>query len=370
MKLRTHKVKESCFVSWNMAFLRDSQIFRLAKFAVFLAMFAVANFANAENNSLNESLDINPQDRFDDATNHDIAPVPNPINRTLQREVDSQTEYDEKIKKELDEGDITKTKNIDSYNLDNVDKTPGMGYSRKDEGIKGEKAGTAPESPKTGEISEFPDICTETITKPDGGIIVRIKHYLAENHIEPICFVTKKMRDDLTKTIRQKEKYLYKRWVPPISWNVGASMSTAPMDKAYRGYQTADGSYYSNNDYPNISTSISIPIYNPDKEAERDRGRQGFLSVMLGRIRNIELLQVQIFQYREKIGVLTQSGKLQLEGVGNMYEIETAILKNIVDINENIRFLESELEIDMLEVQGRVEGKVKEKGKSWLDYIF
>ena len=59
-----------------MAFLRDSQIVHLAMFAVFLAMFAVANFANAENNSLNESLDINPQDRFDDATNHDITPFP------------------------------------------------------------------------------------------------------------------------------------------------------------------------------------------------------------------------------------------------------------------------------------------------------
>lgn len=347
--------------------LRISQFVR---FAVLAAIFAFANFANAENNSLNESLDINPQDKFDDATNHDITPVWNPINRTLQRDVDNQTENDEKIKKELDEGDITKTKNIDSYNLDSVDKTPGIGDSRKAEGGKSEKPATASESPENGEISEFPDISTETITKPDGGIIVRIKHYLSENHIEPICFVTKKMRDDLTKTIREKEKYLYKRWVPPISWNVGASMSTAPMDKGYRGYQTADGSYYSNNDYPDISTSISIPIYNPDKEAERDRGRQGFLSVMLGRIRNIELLQVQIFQYREKMGVLSQSGKLQLEGVGNMYEIETAILKNIVDINENIRFLESELEIDMLEVQGRVEGKVKEKGKSWLDYIF
>jgi len=41
----------------------------------------------------------NPKDKFDDATNHDITPVPNPINRTLQRDVDSQAENDRENKK-------------------------------------------------------------------------------------------------------------------------------------------------------------------------------------------------------------------------------------------------------------------------------
>ena len=157
-----------------MAFLRTSQF---AKSAGFFAIFAVANFANAENNSLNESLDINPQDRFDDATNHDITPVPNPINRTLQRDVDSQTENDEKIKKELDESDITKVKTIDNPDLPDVGEMPETSDSRKDEGGKSKKPATSSESPENGEISEFPDISTETITKPDGGIIIRVKHF-------------------------------------------------------------------------------------------------------------------------------------------------------------------------------------------------
>ncbi len=344
--------------------LRSSQI---ARFAVLLGIFAVANFANAENNSLNESLDISPLDRFDDATNHDITPVWNPINRTLQKDVDSQTENDKLISQELDKTDITKAKTIDVRISPDAEEMTGTGDSRNAEGIKGEETGIAPPSPEKGQMS---GICTEIVNKPDGGIIIKVKQYLAENHIEPICFVTKKMRDELTKIIREKEKYLYNRWIPPVSWNLGGSMNTAPMDKGYRGYQTTDGTYYSNSDYPNISTSISIPIYNPDKESERDRGRQAFLAALLLRVKNIEFYQIQIFQLREKIGVLSKNGKIQIEGVGNIYEIETKLLANITEINDNVRFLESELDIDILELQARTEGKITEKGKSWIDYIF
>ena len=138
--------------------LRSSQIAclcrsshgRRARFAVLLWIFSVANFANAENNSLNESLDINPQDRFDDATKHDITPVWNPINRALQRDVDSQTENDKLISQELDKTDITKVKTIDNQVSHPPEELPETGDSRNDEGIKGEKTDIAPPSPEKG----------------------------------------------------------------------------------------------------------------------------------------------------------------------------------------------------------------------------
>jgi len=94
----------------------------------------------------------------------------------------------------------------------------------------------------------------------------------------------------------EKRSISTKRWIPPISWNVGGKHEHGTDGQGYRGYQTEDGSYYSNNDYPNISTSISIPIYNPDKEAERDRGGRAFLSVMPRQNTEYWASSVQIFQ--------------------------------------------------------------------------
>ncbi len=189
--------------------------------------------------------------------------------------------------------------------------------------------------------SRMNQIEVETVKDGNGGSVTRVKKDCFKLRV--ICFVNQKMIEEITRLIREKEVYLFDRIIPPISFNIGTRFES--------GLFETDNGTVSTGRYPPVSASLSIPIYQPEKDSQTQERKQLFLGKMFDNLRDLEFLQRNIVMLREKrmvtLKVIETTGPTKLD---TYYQTEQEILKSISEINKIIRFIEACLGVNMLEL--------------------
>ncbi|MFA6270605.1 MAG: hypothetical protein WC657_05375 [Candidatus Paceibacterota bacterium] len=189
--------------------------------------------------------------------------------------------------------------------------------------------------------SRMNQIEVETVKDGNGGSITKVKKDSFKLRV--ICFVNQKMIEEITRLIREKEVYLFDRIIPPISFNIGTRFES--------GLFETDNGTISAGRYPPVSASLSIPLYQPEKDSQTQERKQLFLGKMFDSLRDLEYLQRNIVMLREKrmvtLKVIETTGPTKLD---TYYQTEQEILKSISEINKIIRFIEASLGVNMLEL--------------------
>ena len=189
--------------------------------------------------------------------------------------------------------------------------------------------------------SRMNQIEVETVKDGSGGSVTRLKKDCFKLRV--ICFVNQKMIEEITRLIREKEVYLFDRIIPPISFNIGTRFES--------GLFETDTGTVSTGRYPPVSASLSIPLYQPEKDSQTQERKQLFLGKMFDNLRDLEFLQRNIVMLREKrmvtLKVIETTGPTKLD---TYYQTEQEILKSISEINKIIRFIEACLGVNMLEL--------------------
>lgn len=189
--------------------------------------------------------------------------------------------------------------------------------------------------------SRMNQIEVETVKDGNGGSVTRVKKDSFKLCV--ICFVNQKMIEEITRLIREKETYLFDRIIPPISFNIGTRFES--------GLFETDNGTISTGRYPPVSASLSIPLYQPEKDSQTQERKQLFLGKMFDNLRDLEFLQRNIVMLREKrmvtLKVIETTGPTKLDAY---YQTEQEILKSISEINKIIRFIEACLGVNMLEL--------------------
>jgi len=192
--------------------------------------------------------------------------------------------------------------------------------------------------------SRMNQIEVETVKDGNGGSITKVKKDSFKLRV--ICFVNQKMIEEITRLIREKEVYLFDRIIPPISFNIGTRFES--------GLFETDNGTISTGRYPPVSASLSIPLYQPEKDSQTQERKQLFLGKMFDNLRDLEFLQRNIVMLREKrmvtLKVIETTGPTKLD---TYYQTEQEILKSISEINKIIRFIEACLGVNMLELYER-----------------
>ena len=189
--------------------------------------------------------------------------------------------------------------------------------------------------------SRMNQIEVETVKDGNGGSLTKVKKDSFKLRV--ICFVNQKMIEEITRLIREKEVYLFDRIIPPISFNIGTRFES--------GLFETDTGTVSTGRYPPVSASLSIPLYQPEKDSQTQERKQLFLGKMFDNLRDLEFLQRNIVMLREKrmvtLKVIETTGPTKLD---TYYQTEQEILKSISEINKIIRFIEACLGVNMLEL--------------------
>jgi len=160
-------------------------------------------------------------------------------------------------------------------------------------------------------------------------VMLKEAENLIDDKAKVICKLNNSCYKKLRILIEEKSDYLFNRSIPAISFNMGTRLATDQFGSDQ--YQ-----------YPAVSASISVPLYEPDLDATRAQRLQMYLEKMLGKLNTLETNYNTFLTLQKKLKFLKSLFKKtkDIKLIDSIFDSEIELIKLISSINSIVRYFD------------------------------